>query len=421
MNNNKLVAAFIIVLLGVFPGIEAQYYVKLSNSLPIQRFDEPVVLLRDSIEKKTGLFGNKLTFLIKTANGETVPSQTDDIDGDGRWDELAVLLDFNAGETVQLILEPITHELLPPFRQRAHVHLGVSCERNNVFTRVLEETRPKNHVAQSLPFLYQYEGPGWENDKLAFRTYFDSRNGKDVFGKLVPDMIIDSIGLPGKSYHEMSYWGMDVLKVGKSLGVGAIAVTDGDSIYRLGETGAALYKAIADGPVRAVFTLNYQNWNIHGDILSFSEQITIWGGKYHFSSKAALAGNEAHKYSLVTGITTLHLIDEGYISEFDSSANGHKIIAINNVLSENNDFLALGLMANTADYKSWFRAPETGIGDAIIKTACMVFNSGQKPFVEFHVFAGWEKTDIRFKTDRLLNTIMQNEALRLSNKIVIIY
>jgi hypothetical protein len=70
----------------------------------------------------------------------------------------------------------------------------------------------------------------WENDKIGFRNYFDCRNVKDLFGKRMPEMIIDKIHTPELGdYHKLADWGMDVLHCGSSLGSGGIALLKDDS------------------------------------------------------------------------------------------------------------------------------------------------------------------------------------------------
>jgi len=48
--------------------------------------------------------------------------------------------------------------------------------------------------------VYQMEGPGIENNKVAFRSFFDKRNGKDIYGKLITTPILDQVGLT-ESWH----------------------------------------------------------------------------------------------------------------------------------------------------------------------------------------------------------------------------
>lgn len=81
--------------------------------------------------------------------------------------------------------------------------------------------------------LIAYEGPGWESDKTAFRLYLDGRNALDIFGKKTPDMVLESVGR-GDDYHAMAGWGMDILKVGNSLGAGGFGVFENGEVRQIG-------------------------------------------------------------------------------------------------------------------------------------------------------------------------------------------
>ncbi|MEM8524763.1 MAG: DUF4861 family protein [Bacteroidota bacterium] len=73
-----------------------------------------------------------------------------------------------------------------------------------------------------------FEGPVLENDKIAYRFYMDSRHRFDIYGKTVPDLVMDTVGW---DYHNIMNWGSDILKVGNSLGMGSPAIyLDGEVI-----------------------------------------------------------------------------------------------------------------------------------------------------------------------------------------------
>ncbi len=55
---------------------------------------------------------------------------------------------------------------------------------------------------------------------------------------------------------------MDVLKVGTSLGAGAIGYMYKDSIYRVGDNGSGTYEVIFEGSQRSRFNLTYRDWKI---------------------------------------------------------------------------------------------------------------------------------------------------------------
>jgi len=85
-----------------------------------------------------------------------------------------------------------------------------------------------------------YEGPGWESDRVAYRLYLDGRNAVDIFGKRQPSLILHYVGR-GDDYHAMAEWGMDILKVGNSLGAGGFGVMRGAEAVQIGD--AARYRA----------------------------------------------------------------------------------------------------------------------------------------------------------------------------------
>ncbi|ASB47816.1 DUF4861 family protein [Alkalitalea saponilacus] len=110
-------------------------------------------------------------------------------------------------------------------------------------------------------YFIKYEGPGWESDRVGYRMYLDWRNANDVFGKKVTDMVLQDVGVDGfESYHHMDDWGMDVLKVGRSLGIGSIGWFDGEKAIRVETTDSVMCKIEADGLIRSQVKLWYYGW-----------------------------------------------------------------------------------------------------------------------------------------------------------------
>lgn len=91
-------------------------------------------------------------------------------------------------------------------------------------------TVPENLAAQNKWIMF--EGPVLENDLVAYRYYADSRHRFDVYGKTVPDLVMDTVSW---NYHEIMDWGSDILKVGNSLGLGSPAIWYKNKIHTLSE------------------------------------------------------------------------------------------------------------------------------------------------------------------------------------------
>lgn len=417
MKNNKIVL-LAILLCHAFSAF-SQAYISITNPLAREKLNETIVLKRVQLEQHYSFISNAAALIVKTSNNQIIASQTDDFNGDGNWEELAFQVNLAANETIKLQLIAPDSSNTPFISKKAQVHFAKSALRNNIFEKIYFEKRPWDHQPQSYPMLYQFEGPGWENDIIAFRSYFDSRNGKDVFGKLTTDMVLDSVGLPQKpSYHELQRWGMDVLKVGNSLGAGALAISYNDSLYRLGETAGAAYKCIANGPARAIFLLIYNGMQIENRFIDIIEEISIWGGKNFYTSKVYIKGSNTENLYPTTGVGALYF-DGGEIHAnfFEPSAN-YTALAVNNIQSENNDLLAMGILVASSNLHTKGVTPKLGSNNQIINTAYISLNTKDKAAC-FHFFAGWEKANPLFKTQKLLNKIITAEAENFDNPAII--
>ncbi len=61
------------------------------------------------------------------------------------------------------------------------------------FKPVTELKVDEKHTDHS--FDIQFEGPGWESDKIAYRLYLDWRNAIDIFGKKTSEPVLQNVGL----------------------------------------------------------------------------------------------------------------------------------------------------------------------------------------------------------------------------------
>ncbi|MCH7413903.1 DUF4861 domain-containing protein [Belliella sp. R4-6] len=136
---------------------------------------------------------------------------------------------------------------------------------------------PAEHTDHS--WFIRYEGPGWESDKVGYRFYLDWRNGVDVFGKKVTENVLQNVGQDGfDSYHEMSDWGMDVLKVAKSLGVGSIATFENELARRVDVTDSLYAEITNNGVIYSSILTKYFGWDIESGKTDLTSKISIHAG-----------------------------------------------------------------------------------------------------------------------------------------------
>lgn len=130
-------------------------------------------------------------------------------------------------------------------------------------------------------FYMRYEGPGWENRQIAYRLYLDWRNAIDIFGKKTDSLVLPYIGKDGySSYHDDAAWGQDILKAGKSLGIGGYGQMVGDSVVHFQEVGKTTAKII-NTPNESGVDIDYKDWIVEDDALDLKVMLRIFPeGRY---------------------------------------------------------------------------------------------------------------------------------------------
>ncbi|MCK3684466.1 DUF4861 domain-containing protein [Maribellus sp. YY47] len=417
----KTKASVVLIAVVALFACKQEHYVSFKNSIPEDRSDEVVILTREQVAEKVEI---KEGFLpIFRVGEETLPSQVDDMNGDGQWDEIAVLLSFKANEEKKAVLEMVPEAEYPSFEKRTNVRLGIhqqdgSYKEFDHYTAI-PYTEPFKIIAQG-------ESVSWENDKIAFRVYFDCRNVKDLFGKLKPGMIIDKIHTPEiKDYHKLNDWGMDVLHCGSSLGSGGIALMKNDSLYRLGSTDNYEYQKITEGPVRSVFDLIYKGWHVDGENLEAVERISIYPGKYWFQSEVTVKGLPEGA-EVVTGMVTSLLKRE----PFEFQADDFQCIGTHDVQSLNNDELGMAVLVPKAEagkigrttdidfFKLGYQTVvEKGFSNIISETYYIAQKAENNQPARHYFAAVWGLDKEQWKTEEGFKAYLKEEAKSLSSPI----
>ncbi len=400
---------------------------KVYNPLDIQRMDEPIVISREELTNKMGEFPEGMVPLVKNSDGEAVPCQVDDIDGDCKWDELAFICNLQAQEQKLFNIVIVSQDSVPEFTKRTNIRLGVGSEKEG-FKGVDHAFSPKGFAGK--PIKYQAESVSWENDYIAFRDYFDVRNAKDLFGKTTHEMVMDNVGSPESgSYHELSSWGMDILHVGPSLGSGGLAMFYKDSLYRLAATDVFEFKVVSRGPIRSIFELNFEGWHVEGEVLAAQERITIWAGKHWFKSDVTISGFQDQR-ELATGIVTSDLKNNEPF-QLEAGEN-YTLVGTHDVQSLNEDMLGMGILLNSSQVVRIADAPHQKViklGEPGYAESRYIKSVGETHFVtqaitsgvpvSHYFFAVWEEENVKWREQAHFEELMSQEADRLSTPVVV--
>lgn len=378
--------------------------INISNPLNQQREDELVVLKRDFVEKNLGMLSKDTPISITKQNGSPVFVQFDDLDKDGNWDELAFLYTFKPKEKVKLDISNVQGAQIKPLT-RAHVRQMRKNADDTFGQNLMTDSVPAGQLNTdfskvALPNILT-EGPAWENDKVGFRIYMDVRNTKDIWGKTTSKMMMDEVGVDPKNiYHHKADWGMDILAVGQSLGAGSLAFqvpfNGKDTLVRLGgkNMGPIYYRKLADGPIRAVFTLNYPKWQVLPGLapVNLTEKISISGGQYFYQSEVK-ASNIPANAKLVTGIVNLKSTEDHVLE------NGNtKTLYTYGKQSENDDNLGLAIAVADGKHVLTSETPKTG-DNGVVTTYTLSQPISDSKSVKFRFYSAWEDSSPEFKSE----------------------
>lgn len=133
---------------------------------------------------------------------------------------------------------------------------------------------PSEHTDHS--WFIRYEGPGWENSQIGYRIYLDWRNAIDIYGKKVDTLVLPYVGQDGfDSYHEPADWGQDILKAGKSMGIGGYGRIVADTVVHFQKV-KNTYTKIDNSDINSSVYITYKGWESGNESIDLNTKLTIY-------------------------------------------------------------------------------------------------------------------------------------------------
>ena len=244
------------VAIPIVVGAQGSFVVRAENPLALTRTDETIGLAWNDVKAKLPNASATQVRVRDFASGRAVVSQVVDNDGDGTMDELIFQATFAPNDVKRFVIEAAA-----PYKpDKVRVYAS--------------HQDPRDDVA-------------WESDRIAFRIYgqglwkVDSllSSGVDVWVKRVRTPIVEKWYAKGHDeYHRDTGEGADFFDVGQTLGAGGTAIWRDGKMYRAWNFKS--WKIIANGPVGAIFELQYQPWDAgSGQRVTETKRIALDAGQ----------------------------------------------------------------------------------------------------------------------------------------------
>jgi hypothetical protein len=384
---------------------EPEMFIVIDNETSQFRTNEAVVISKATLEDQYGKLPLELIPVLVSEQGDTIPSQADDLDGDGRWDELFFVGSFSPESTTRLKLAFVEREKAPVYPSRTNIRLARIQGDEFIAVNSAGRLKPAEGIASGI---FHHEGVGWENDLVGFRNYLDARNGMDIFGKTTGEMILDRAGI-GEDYHFMQSWGMDILRVGQSLGAGSLVLEIDGQLHRVAPQADGNVAIVTLGPLRSILRFKFSNWEVEGNFYNITHDVSIHAGSWYYESSVWLNG-QTENALLGAGIATIDLSEkEARISEMKEN-----IVIVATHGAQSYDFEKLGMAIMIPG--KWYAGTERRGADMEINNSYVVkMKAEESAPVVFRFYSGWEKSDPRFADEDYFYRFLETEAYRLHN------
>jgi hypothetical protein len=237
--------------------------VKAVNRLPIERKSQTIEL---SIKDLVPLGEKDLAKIhVQNASGEELLCQAVDADGDHTADMVIFQADFAPKETKSFAVSSGSKWIFTPNQFKA-------------YGRFVRE---------------RFDDFAWENDRIAHRMYGKAletwvrepltSSTVDIWSKRSPRMVINDWYM-ADNYHVDNGEGADFYSAGSSRGCGGNGLWAENKIWL--SRNFVHSRVLANGPLRVMFELTYEPFDVHGTQVSETKRIVLDAGQNldHFQS-----------------------------------------------------------------------------------------------------------------------------------------
>lgn len=404
----------ILLLIFIVPLIilanEKSKIITIKNEINKDRTDAYVVIYSSELKKVDESFD---TETLKIYDGEKeIPFQIEKNKSKG--DQIILVADFKANQKKELKLS-WGNGKKSEFKSCTYAELAIKKPtyfdgkkfRGTKFQNVTKIKVPSVHTDHDA--LFKYEGPGWESEKVGYRFYLDWRNATDIFGKKVNALVLKNVGVHDTlaiddSYHNMQDWGMDIFKVGNSLGIGSLGMMSNNKVVMVSKTDSIYCTISKNGPIKSEVKTNYYGWQVDDKKFNVESRFSITAGSRLSKHAIVIDGNPDN---LVTGLAKY----EGTSFLKSNNKKGWNYIALYGKQSLAGDDLGIALFYKQKDL---IELTEDNLSH-IVK---LKPNDGK---LEYYFAAAWQQEFNGIKNQKEFEEFLSNTIQELNNPIKVEY
>ena len=215
-------------------------------------------------------------------DGEEIPCQIDDIDGDRKADELFFLtpLKKKSKQTYTIVLS----DSGTPRTYTSRVYTDLMLTNKNI----KESNKQDLYISQLTvdrgvnPYwMLHHHGCAFENELVAYRIYFDHRQTVDIYGKYKKGLELKDTQFYPDNEQKAAGYGDDVLWVGNTFGLGTLRGWNGNAPTMIEDVEHRGQRIVARGPLRTIIEVTDVDWLPSGAVqpVTMTTRYTLYASR----------------------------------------------------------------------------------------------------------------------------------------------
>lgn len=224
-----------------------------------------------------------VTRSIVYSDNTELPSQLDDLDGDGINDELCFFVNVKKKQkySFQVILEKDGE----PKRYSPHTYAELLLKN----PKIKEKNKQDLFIQQIVVgkdlddsfHLLHHHGVAFENELIALRIYFDKRQTLDLYGKKRKGFEIKDTQFYPNKQQLLDGYGDDILWAGNALGLGALRGWIDNKEQFLDDVEYRGQRIVCQGPIRTIVEVTDKGWlwKKEENRINLKQRFTLYAGR----------------------------------------------------------------------------------------------------------------------------------------------
>lgn len=278
--------------------LKASVRVLIHNTESFARKDYPVVIPISNFEKIIKNFDAKSLAVFE--KGKEISIQVDDLNADGKADELVFLIDMKPNQTKKLVIKqiPLTkkRKIFPK-----EVHAQLLLKTDSALVPLTEVSSTKDDMYNKL----QHHGVAFESALIGYRVYFDNKQTVDVYGKKKRQLeLAETLWYPTDEQLAKAY-GDDILRVSGSVGIGAIKGWDGKKAAHITNYSKRTQRIVAQGNLRTVVDVVVSDWKYEKKTFGMKARYILYARHRDVEVNIVFSPELKEEITLATGVQKL--------------------------------------------------------------------------------------------------------------------